>query len=518
MKLASIRASLLHQRIDTLTASKWFEIILFTLLPTCVGFFFNPTDPFFLETRFPILLLPPFLFAIRYGHSFGMASFAITTLLIFAGYFFQIGNMNGFPGQLFFGILVFTLIAGEMTTNSLQEIKNNQMENQFLTMRFGEFTNTYHVMKVSHDQLREQLANARISLREALQMVREELETQHRKGTKGLSPEISKGLLSIFNYFCSTQIAGVYVIDETGSIGKQPVAAHGAIGHLRGDDLLIRQTLNSETMVSVRSEIYSNQNKESLSTDLLAVIPIKDISGHFWGIVAVSEMDFTAFQEENLNFMQLLGAYTGDLLSQAENTFYTEDDRLAFIDELTNSWRMAKEFGVNSSIIRIKFKDVIPTDDYLFAITNRRRGLDHAWLFNDENNHSVIYLLIPLMSTDEFNSYRLSLNRFLKERFGHPLEEAGGIFYHLEIKGTTPLFDYVSFVNDEVNNVPEAIPPATSLPFRKMQPLAPTSYEELVVYNTRSARPGVLPPCPYSLTSTQLDNIPHSNLKKKDFR
>ncbi len=493
MKLATVRSSLLHQKNDTLTAGKWFEVILITLLPICVGFYFKPADPFFLETRFPILLLPPFLLAIRYGHSFGMVSFAITTLLLTSGFFFRIGNMIEFPGQLLFGILIITLIAGEMTSNSLQVIKHNQLENKFLTMRFSEFTNTYHIMKVSHDQLKEQLANSKISLREAMQMVRDELKEQHRKGKKGLSLEISQGLLSIFNYFCSTQIAGVFAIDKTGSIIKQPVATQGIMSSVRDDDLLICQALDRETMVSVKSEIFTSQIKANLSTDLLAVIPIKDISGHLWGIVAISEMHFSAFQEENLNLMQLIGAYTGDLLSQAENIFYNEDDRQAFFDELSNCWRMANELGIISSIIRIYFKGAIPITEYFSAIVDRKRGLDQAWLFNDEKNCPVIYLLIPLMSTDEFNSYRLSLNGFLREQFGQQLDEIEGVFQHLEINGKRPLLDYVSFVNDWPNNVPETVSTSTSLPFQKLQPLATNTY----LKDKENLNLGVLGPVTY---------------------
>ncbi len=464
MKLTAVQELLFSRKKKISIKNHWPELIFITLLPPLVGFWFNPTDPFFLQASFPILLLPPFLLSLRYGLISGMLSLAIIFLSLTFAYISQIGHMEQYPSQLIFGILVITLVTGEMANNSLTEIRRCQVEKEFLTLRFGEFTNAYHVMKVSHDQLKEQVANAKFSLREALQMVTEELRGQTKAGKRGLNNQVASELLAIFNYFCATQIAGVFRVDEMGKIAQTPEASQGNIGQLNSKDSLVLQALKKGTMVSVRSEMYTSKNKEELETDLLAVVPIRDISGRIWGLVVVTEMHFTAFQEENLNLMQLLGSYTGDLLSQADNILYEEGGREAFIGELKTSWRMAREFGIISSIICITFRKNIPADDYLRAVSSRIRCLDSAWLFSDDKKYPVICLLMPLTTESEYLSYKHSLDTSLLDQFGHTVEENQGTFHHLEIHGKRRFFDIVSFITDRTKdsylpNLPPSITP-----------------------------------------------------------
>lgn len=458
MKLTVIQENLWKQKNDVFSIRSLIELLLLTMLPICIGFLLKPDDPFFLQHRFPILLIPSLLLALRYGMISGMASFSLSLATITGAYILGIGGMHDFPGETLFGILVFTLITGEMTNRSLAEIRRSQSENKFLKMRFGEFTNAYHVMKVSHDQLKEQLANSKFSLREALQMVREKLMQNDQQDQQGLNAQAGHELLSIFNYFCATQVAGVYVVNESGMVAKHPVAVQGNMKALDENDQLILHALEQGVMVSICSETYANKSIEELKTDLLAVIPIKDVSGHLWGIVAVAEMHFTAFQDGNLNLMQLIGSYTGDLLSQAENNFYAEGGRQAFLGELKSSWHLAKDFGVISSIVRIVFQKSIPADDYVSAIVQRIRSLDHAWIFSDEKKHRVICLLMPLITENEYHNFRNSLESFLRDRFGQTVEDAGGAFQYMEIRGKRRLYDYVSFITDRVRYTADRIP------------------------------------------------------------
>jgi polysaccharide biosynthesis protein PelD len=458
MRIEAIRNILWEQKPNGLTVSNLLEAIIITSLPFCIGFWFNPSDPFFLRVQFPILLIPPFLLALRYGLTHGMASFAMILLGVTGAFYYQIGGMQTYPGELIFGILFCTLVAGEMTNHSLKEIRCNQAKNKFLKIRFGEFTNAYHIMKVSHDQLKEQLANAKFSLREALQMVREKLQKQYKDGNFGLNYEAGGELISIFNYFCATQIAGVYKMDETGAIDRRPVAVQGNMGELKANDQLILRAIEQGTLVSVLPEMYVKKSNQELETDLLVVVPIKDASGKLWGIFAVAEMQFTAFQDEILNLMQLIGSYTGDLLNRAENVFYSKNAKQAFIGELRSIWRMAREFRITSSIIFITFKETITSNDYMSAIINRIRGLDQAWVFSDEKERPVLCLLIPLMVKNEYLSFQESLDAFFKDRFGHNLKEAGGSFYHREISENNKFFDYLSFVADHTKESTCSLP------------------------------------------------------------
>lgn len=452
MKITTLRKMLLKEQARGVAIASVMEFILLTTLPLSSGFLFHPGDPFFLQSRFPLLLLPPLLLALRYGLMIGLASFAVIMLWVTGAYYHQIGHIGEYPSQLLFGTLAVTLLAGEITNYLQAKIRRSEAEVKLLMMRFDEFTNAYHVMKVSHDHLKEQLATTTFSLREALQIVREKLQKQYKDGQRGLNQQVGNDLLAIFQYFCSTQIAGIYGIDETGTLTKQPLAVQGNMAELKEDDQLVRGALTHGALVSILPKMHGRESSEEPITDLLAVIPIKDISGHLWGIVAVSEINFSAFQAENLNLMQLIGSYAGNLFSQAENIFYAEGDKQAFIAELESIWRLAKESDVISSLISITFhKILLPHEDFETAIIKRIRGLDHIWLYN-KKKQLVIFLLMPLMTSSEYFNFRKSLNASLRERFGYGVEEAGGLFHHLEIQGSHRFSDYVAFIEEKINS------------------------------------------------------------------
>lgn len=450
MKLDSARDILFQQKNNGFTVMNLLEFILLTVMPPVIGYLFYPLDPFMLRARFPILVIPPLLIALRYGLALGMANFFIILCCITGAYFNGTLEVGHYPAHLLFGIMVITLITGEMTDMSLARRRYMQAQNKFINMRFKEFTSAYHIMKVSHDQLKEQLANTRFSLREALQTVKEKLQEQYRQGNRGLNAQVGNELLSILNYFCSAQIAGVYATGKAGAIEPKPVATQGNIGDLKAGDALVRSALSEGTMVSVLPEMHTYKSPEELETDLLVVVPIKDVSGYLWGIIVVEEMHFTAFQEENLNLMQLIVSYSGDLLSRADCIFYSEDDRQAFLSELEYSWCMADKLGIISSIVCITFEKEVPADDIFRAVSCRIRSSDHAWLTRDAHGNPVICLMMMLMTEAEYFDFQKSLDLYFKDRLGRSLTEFGGIYYHLEVTPKLHFSEYVEFLSDMV--------------------------------------------------------------------
>ncbi len=491
MKMSQAHRLLRSRSSKNSRRDQWLEILFLSVLPIAVGFQFNPADPFFIRAEFPVLILAPFILALRYGKTGALASFLIIASCITLASLQQWGNIQSFPGLLLFGLLVVALTTGEYITSLTDEIERSNAENQFLTMRFGEFTNAYHVIKISHDQLKEEVANTRFSLREAFTAVRNSLQKQHKKGNRGLSKEIGSELLSILSYFCSIQIAAVYNIDTTGRISPVPVAEQGNARPLDTDDQLIAKAMEEGTLVSIRPDNFSDKSEQKFESDLLAVIPVKDISGYIWGLVIVSEMYFTAYQDENLNLMQLLGSYTGDLLSHADNIFYKEDDREKFIAELESCWRLASEFRIPSSIINITFREKVPEEKFLQALIDRTRGLDKVWLYRDAKQRPVICILLPLMEESEYIHYQKSLNMYLHEHSGQTMEEAGGAFAYLEISGKRRLYDYVGFISKTVDTDFRGLPELTQKPFSPAEDSVTDLLEEFGEIELKDNRTGV---------------------------
>jgi hypothetical protein len=359
---------------------------------------------------------------------------------------YGLGNVPSFPGLFLFGIFIVTLITAEKTQTSMGTANKAQAENHLLHLRFNAFTRAFHVLNISHDQLREQLANTRFSMREALQMVREVLQTQHEAGNKGLSKQVGSELLAIYAYFCSVQVAAAYKIEPDNSICPEPLAEQGEIGVLDVTDPLIAKALQEGTLVSIKPESYTDNTSEEVGSNLLAVIPIKDFSGHLWGIVVVAEMHLIALQDENLNLMQLLGSYTGDLLSRAENILRAEKDAKAFTAEVNNCWQLAREFGIVSSLFCITFQDLSVSKDIANVTTGGIRNLDQAWITVNLKKQPVIFFLMPLTDENEYQLFRQRLDKDLTSHFEKSLEELGGELNYMAVRRNQRLSDLFFFI------------------------------------------------------------------------
>jgi len=329
---------------------KLAEMVVFAAVVPVIGFLFFQQDPVGMNSGFPWFVIPPVIFAARYGAAWGFCCAALSA----AALAYPFGAYAAMQTQLIalaVGTVILSIIVGDFATRGKRDGAQEAAENQYLRHRLKEFSKDYHILKVSHGQLEEYMAGKRLSVRQALQQLKPVMSTnQGNKLTAG--PE----LMAIFAQFGAVQVAGLYGMKAGDRVNPQPIAIHGDMPDLPLFDPLLKLATDSHQLVSVKLEARASETAES---QLLAVVPIVDSHDHLHGVLAVKDMHFMAFQQENLNVLSLLGSYIGDMLTRAQSV--GESRSGWFMAELDNALRFANSNSVKSTLLAIKLKSTDQT-------------------------------------------------------------------------------------------------------------------------------------------------------------
>ncbi len=417
------------------------ELFLFTLAIPALGYGFNPTDPFYLQSGFLWITIPPLLLSLRYSLALGISSIAITSILLMISY--GVSLVQGdFPFTLVTGMILLTILVGDTSSKWRTRLGRQQAENDYLQLRMDEFTRDYHILRLSHGQMQEYLAAQKFSLREALQQTKKLLETTP---SDHLLSNISENIISIFAQFGWIQVAGLYPVEQGQLKLATPLSHIGNMNVLSIDDELIKAALHQSEMVSVVSEAHASESQKTL---LLAVVPLMDARGKLHGILAIQEMHFMAFQKDNLNTLALLGGYIGDLLTRAKNrSTLNQKSAHSLSLELSTLLRFANQHDVKSVITVFKFKNEVDPR-YIDFIAQRIRSLDSSRKATGTGNQRVLIILMPLMNQRRFQSYLNSLEKSFEQKFSQRLTDQISDIKHRVIARQDRLEDCLQFIKD----------------------------------------------------------------------
>ncbi|MFT5894040.1 MAG: hypothetical protein ACI8VW_000907 [bacterium] len=386
------------------------ELLFFACLLPFGGLLAFPENPTGIASGFPWVVVGSIVFAARYGSGWGV-SCAIAT-----GLFLQIpaeayASLAAQHGTLALGTVVISMLVGDASSTWRRRSRNSEAENEYLRHRLKEFSTDYHVLKVSHGLLEEYMAGQRLSLREALQQLKPVL-TSNKQGM-----EAGGELMAIFSHFCSIQVAGLYALDDDGKIDNTPAAIHGDMIELPIFDTLLRTALAQKEMVSIKLESLAENHHQS---SLLAVVPLVDTNGHIHGVLAIKDMHFMAFQQENLNLLALLGFYVGNQLTRSRGEALSRADW--FLAELDTVIRFAQSHDTESSLLALKFWNIEEASEAAVYVSESIRSLDASWIVTDKDGASVLCLLLPLMSETQCIAFVHRMNRQVDKKYFKTLD------------------------------------------------------------------------------------------------
>ncbi len=416
------------------TVKRAIELLVFALAAPVTGSLLFPHDPLGLQAGFPWAIVGPVIFAARYGVAHGAvcAVVAAAAILFTAALFY--GSLVA-AIVLSAGMVVLSVVVGDAGSEWRKRAAQAGAENQYLRHRLKEFSNDYHVLKVSHGQLEEYMAGQRLSLRQALQQLKPVLTAEEN----GL--QAGSELMAVFSQFCSVQIAGLYAMKNDKIVDSRAVAIHGNMGELPMFDKILNLAIKEQKLVSVKLDSLAEDKHQN---DLLAAVPIVDAGGKLHGVLAIRDMHFMAFQQENLNLLSLLCGYVGDMLTRSKGASNTRG--AWFMAELETALRFASTNSVRSSLLCIRLKRFDADRQISDHIASGIRSLDASWQLQSRDGFQTVVVLLPLISKSQAEGYLQRLIDSITAQFGIDFEKATSSCRMLELTKSVSRDDCVNFI------------------------------------------------------------------------
>jgi len=416
--------------------AKAVELLVFAATIPLLGLALFSNDPLGINAGFAWAAAPPMVFAARYGSSWGVGCAIVSAVV-----FYAVGSI-AYTGSsialltLSVGTLIMCIVIGDVAAAWRTRSGRAEAENEYLRHRLKEFSNDYHVLKVSHGQLEEFMAGQRLSLREALLQAKPMLTA----GPAGL--EAGSDLMPIFAQFCSVQVAGLYAMKDETQINPAPVAVYGNMGDAPIFDPLLQLAIKERELVSVK---LSSHATDSHDAGLLAAVPIVDSQGLLHGVLAVRDMHFMAFQQENLNILALLGGYVGDMLTRSRGAAHS---RAAwFMAELSTALRFARTSNVTSALLCLQFENTQHVDVVSKMISTNIRSLDASWFPKTADGSTTLVILLPLIVESHCNAYLRRLGKSVREEFELELQDLLADVTTMQISSSDTQETCLAFIN-----------------------------------------------------------------------
>lgn len=410
------------------------ETMIVTLLIPAIGLWVHRSDPLFLQSPFPWLMFAPLLTGARYGFSYGFAS-ALGCVLLTAGeWHYLIPDGVVFPYQLSLGFMLSGMLAGEFTDTWLRRVGSLQVLSDYQSTRLNEFVRSYHLLKASHDRLEERLAGQRYSLRDALLDLRKKFTgvESGRTELKRLAPRI----LEFLSVHATIQAASLYEVLSDGRLSRQPLSSFGQTDettYITSEHPMMHACLENKNLISLRSDGL-NQLELQQRHRLLAVVPLLDVHERLWGVIAVTDMPFVVYHEENLYLLAVLGGAIGDLLSEAQEAegYPVQTTSRGFISRLTRWTEYAKRYRIPSMLVGIELPQNshrgqdIPVHELIFE---QLRALDEGLLLRRRDGGECMLILMPHTGSVGANAQRQRLESIISQHMNTAVSETGLVFH-----------------------------------------------------------------------------------------
>ncbi len=398
------------------------ETLVLAVFGIALGYWFMPEAPFFSAQGFSWLMFGPLLSGLRYGFAYALNSVILLVVIAIIAQQNQLTWAQGSTTTLFLGLLFIAIVAGEFRDYWHRRLRRLNAVACYLDERITELSRAFNMLKHSHDRL-EKLISSRTSLRDSLLSIRRQIMLSHtdNEGLSGLGLLILRSLAD----FGSLQGASLHAIDpETKQINTHAIASIGTEISLNVRNLLIQKALAELKTVSLKLDLIAQHDEE-----LLLVIPLIDVYGKIWGLIAVNKMPFRAFREDNIQLLAVLSGYIGDLLGiKLQAKLHLGDENLLyFYVQVLRCLRDVVNFNIPSSILGMEFQDGQYREKLTQLVSRHHRDLDRLLLLQNKLGNQIALFVFPLTNWQGLESYYENLNAILRKEFN---TDALGIKYY----------------------------------------------------------------------------------------
>ena len=343
------------------------------------------------------IILSPLLLGLHYGFLASISGAALTTACLAWLSYLKPDLLGEFPKAQVIGLLLVAMCSGEAYDRWVARARRLSYLCNYHRTRLQQFTDAYQLLQVSHAQLERRLAGGN-SLRTALQRLnrRQPVFDASQKDSLG---GIGNWLLEILQEAGHLHTAAVYALNERGVLSLPAVAMVGSDAALSRFNPLLRETLRTGMVTSVKA------GDEALHEHVIAVIPLIDATGHIHGVASINAMPFLRVHQDTFELLGLLGRHIGDILARRTQTIGVTQGPCGLRESLKTNLADAKRHSLPAALLACKVVDVARRDVRVSDCCHSSRGLDRSWVCLNRNGLPVVLTLFPLTDEAGVKSY-----------------------------------------------------------------------------------------------------------------
>lgn len=208
-KNVSLSIKILKRLIIGLTNEKmaWFE--LFIVCTISLFMWGNLYQGDIEQTQYYFFwpMLGPLVIALRYGFAKGMMCFVLTIICMkFAVLGLKLDVYFSVPVAV--GAALVTMVAEEFADHWYTINQRYELNYRYMEQKLQSFTQNYHLLKISHDQLEQRAAGKLMSLRTSVQILQQAALSETSNRLEKLGHEC----LHILSDVVGMYEAGIYVV------------------------------------------------------------------------------------------------------------------------------------------------------------------------------------------------------------------------------------------------------------------------------------------------------------------
>ncbi|MCW8329347.1 hypothetical protein MD588_11065 [Photobacterium sp. SDRW27] len=381
----------------------WLETVVVSIISIYIWTQSNSLAPSSTEHHFFWPLFGPLLIALRYGFAKGFLCSLLTTAGL-ASIMNITGLLDYFPLSLAIGMILVAMIAGEFHDYWHNINQKHILDHQYMSQKLDSFTQNYHLLKVSHDQLEQRTAGQTVSLRASINAL-------HKIAAKHSAHRLEylgHPFLNLLADIGGLEVAGIYKVTD-GKIDLHPQATLGDHHQLVLGDPMLQDMLATNKLLSP-AKISANEVHKSRYQ---LCIPLLDTHNTLQAIVIAESAKFFMLTPANVALLSLVSNHAADLLSEAILTpilrAHQSDIFLSYIDRAKYNKR---HYGADSTLVAFIDTHGINKQS-LDSVVNYRRGADVYWSCQSGQGHPALVVLLPLTTVYDAQLYIKRLKELL---------------------------------------------------------------------------------------------------------
>ena len=410
--------SVLHMRLLP-SRWQWIEVCAFSGTALIAGHWFAPADPYLTTGPLSWLWLAPVLLGLRYGMWAGLLSEALFLLGLIIEVSLGLLPASMISKPYIIGGIMLTMICGEFGSRWNLRLSQIAGENEYLSTRYKEISDSYQLLGMSHHYLQQSWINKPLTLRDAFLRLRGML-VDHEDET--ISPAIAQRFLHLLTQYFQLEVAAVYLTNGV-EIQENPVAVIGQPIALDFQDSLVRYAVETGEF----SHILTKEPDGPLPSQYLILAPARTSDNATLAWLAVERMRFLNLHYESLYMLKVFLSYFADSI-QASNFSKPvlevyPDCPQSFAKELPRLVRLKSELGIGSSLVVFAFYPNPLQEQMIEQVKRSTRGLDLVWDVQGENGRAIC-VLMPFSDDAAVEGYLSRVQQLMKEKFGVQYDQA----------------------------------------------------------------------------------------------